>query len=314
MYLKKRWINRQTYEYFAVNLGPLLRWRDPILIYQMGGVGSSSIRNSLFRCRDPLTRLVLMSHEFFGVKDRDTAGIDIEPEYKDHIIREIEHYDRVFSALTPLRKAGWLIRKKLYTERIYKAYVKPGRPLKVITLVREPIANNVSLFFQVVDRYTGVGMRLADYDVEELARIFVDCYMHSRPLTWFDAELKRTLGIDVYAYAFPTDRGYTTISSGNIELLILRCELDDLSKARAIAEFVGIDELEIVRSNRAADKPYGRRYTEFKERAILPKALIDEIYTSKYARHFYTGQEREQFRALWRRNNPGARQHVDWRE
>ncbi len=97
MHLRKRWINRETYEYFAVNLGPLLGWRDPILVYQMGGVGSSSIRNSLFRNRDPRTRLVLMSHEFFGVKDRDPAEIDIELEYEDKIIREIEH-DRLFFA------------------------------------------------------------------------------------------------------------------------------------------------------------------------------------------------------------------------
>ena len=38
MHLKRRWINRQVYEYFAVNLGPVLGWRDPILVYQMGRV------------------------------------------------------------------------------------------------------------------------------------------------------------------------------------------------------------------------------------------------------------------------------------
>ena len=300
MHLKKRWINRQTYEYFAVNLAPLLGWRDPILIYQMGGVGSSSIRNSLFRCRDPRTRLVLMSHEFFGVKDRDPAEIDIEPEYEDHITREIEHDRRFFAGLTLSRKAGWLTRKKLYTERIYKAYVKPGRPLKVTTLVREPVAANVSLYFQVFSKYAGCNRRPTDYDVDELTRIFVDRYMHSRPLTWFDAELKRTLGIDVYEHPFPTDKGYTTISSGNISLLILRCELDDFSKAGAIAEFVGLDDFKIVRSNIAVDKPYADRYEDFKARASLPEALIDEVYASKYSRHFYADHELEKYRAFWR--------------
>jgi hypothetical protein len=310
MYLRKRWINRQTYEYFAVNLGPPLGWRDPILIYQMGGVGSSSIRNSLFRCRDPRTRLVLMSHEFFGVKDRNPAEIDIEPEYEDHIIREIEQDRRSFAALTPLRKAGWLFRKKLYTERIYKAFVKPGRPLKVITLVREPVANNMSLFFQVVDRYTGANTQRVDFDIGELTQVFVDRYMHSRPLTWFDAELKRTLGIDVFKYPFPTDIGHTTISSGNIDLLVLRCELDDISKARAIADFVGLDEFEVARSNIAANKPYATRYAEFKERACLPESLLDELYTSKYARHFYADHELERCRAFWRHDRAGVGQQV----
>ena len=300
MHLKKRWINRQTYEYFAVNLAPLLGWRDPILIYQMGGVGSSSIRNSLFRCRDPRARLVLMSHEFLGVKDRDPAEIDIEPEYEEYITREIEHDRLFFAGLTLSRKVGWLTRKKLYTERIYKAYVMPGRPLKVITLVREPVAANVSLFFQVFSKYAGTNCRPADYNVDELTRIFVDRYMHSRPLTWFDTELKRMLGIDVYEHPFPTDKGYTTISSGNTDLLVLRCELDDVSKAGVIAEFVGLDEFEIVRSNIAADKPYADRYAEFRERACLPEALIDEMYMSKYSRHFYTDRELEKYRACWR--------------
>ena len=68
----------------------------PLIIYQMGKVGSSSIRNSLFRCGDPSTRLVLMSHEFFPIRNRDLSRIDIEPEYRDDVIREIEHDRRVF--------------------------------------------------------------------------------------------------------------------------------------------------------------------------------------------------------------------------
>lgn len=300
MHLKKRWINRQTYEYFAVNLGPLLGWRDPVLIYQMGGVGSSSIRNSLFRSRDPRTRLVLMSHEFFGVKDRDPAIIEIEPELQGRVVREIEEDRRFFSALPLLRKAGWLFRKKMYTERIFKAYVQTGRPLKVITLVREPVAANVSLYFQVFGRYAGTNSRPADFDIDELTRIFVDHYMHFRPLTWFDAELKRTLGIDVYQHPFPAETGYKTISSNNIDLLIVRCELDDTSKARAISDFIGLNDFEITRSNIAANKPYAARYAEFKEHLQLPEPLLDNIYMSKYARHFYTEDERKIFRAHWR--------------
>jgi hypothetical protein len=40
MHLRQYWIDRRVYEYFAVNIAPLLGWRNPTLIYQMGGVGS----------------------------------------------------------------------------------------------------------------------------------------------------------------------------------------------------------------------------------------------------------------------------------
>jgi hypothetical protein len=299
MHLKRRWIDRRVYEYFSVNIAPLLGWRDPILIYQMGKVGSSSIRNSLFRCQDPGTRLVLMSHEFFPIRNRDLARIEIEPEYKDYVIREIEHDRRVFRQFPLRKRLGWRFREKFYTERIYRAYVKPKHQLRVITLVREPIANNVSMFFQLIDHYIGTPIEESSHDIETIIQIFVQRYMHSRPLTWFDAEVKTTLGVDVFQYPFPIAKGYNIISSGNVSLLVLKCELDDQSKAGAIAEFLGLEYFEIVRSNVTGEKSHARQYAEFKQRLRVPDWLLDQMYESKYARFFYSDDERSCCRDRW---------------
>ena len=299
MHLKKRWINRQVYEYFAVNIAPMLGWRDPILVYQMGKVGSSSVRNSLFRCNDPRTRLVLMCHEFFPIRNRDLSQIDIDPQCMEYVIREMEHDRRVFEQFTLRQRLGWLFRKKFYTERIYKAYVRPGGRIHVVTLVREPVAHNISLFFQVFSQYTGVTIEESGYDVEEMIRIFLERYAYFRPLIWLDAELKTTLGIDVYQYPFPLDRGYTIISRNNIMLLVLKCELDDQSKAGAIKEFLGLEDFEIVRSNVTSQKSHAKQYEEFKQRIIIPEPLLDELYESRFARHFYSDEERARLRAQW---------------
>ncbi len=299
MHLKKRWIDRRVYEYFAVNIAPLLGWRDPILVYQMGKVGSSSIRNSLFRCQDPSTRLVLMSHEFFPIRNRDLRRIEIEPEYRDYVIREIEH-DRHDFEQFPLRKRlGWRFRERFYSERIYRAYVKPGHRLRVVTLVRDPVAANVSMFFQLIDHYIGTPIEESTYDIETVIQIFLERYVHSRPLTWFDVELKTTLGIDVFRYPFPVAQGYNIISADNVSLLVLKCELDDQTKARAIAEFLDLDDFEIVRSNVTGDKSHAPQYAEFKRRIRVPDRLLDKMYESKYARFFYSSEERSCFRARW---------------
>lgn len=298
-HLKKRWINRQTYEYFAVNIAPYLGWRDPILIYQMGKVASSSIRNSLFRCPDPRTRLVLMSHEFFPIRHRDPDRIQIEPEYRTHILREIEHDKRVFQGFTLRKRLGWRLREKFYAERIYRSYVKRGDRLRVITLVREPVANNISMFFQVIDHYTGMLFEESKLDVDSLIRIFLERYMHWRPIVWLDAELKTTLGVDIYRSPFPRDLGYGTISGDRVNILILRHDLDDRTKERVIADFLDLDEFEIVRSNVASEKNYGRQYEEFMQRIRIPPDLLDQMYNSKYARHFYSSVEIEQLRARW---------------
>jgi hypothetical protein len=269
----------------------------------MGKVGSSSIRNSLFRCQDPRTRLVLMSHEYFPIRNRDPDRIAIEPEYRDMLLREIAHDQQVYEQFSLRKRLGWRFREKFYVERIYKTWVQSQHEVRAITLVREPVANNISMFFQIIDQYLGMDRERSDCAIDELIDVFIRSYMHSRPLTWLDAEIKPHFGIDVYQTAFPIDRGYTVLSRGRIRLLVLRCELDDQAKEKAIADFLGLEHFEIVRSNVASDKHYASQYAEFKQRIRLPPALLDQMYESKYARHFYSAAEREQFRARWSGNS-----------
>ena len=299
MHLNKIWMSRQFYEYFAVTVAPWFNWGTPVLIYQMGKVGSSSIRNSLFRCQHPNTRLVLMSHEYFPVRNRDPDRIAIEPEYRDMLIREVAHEQHIHQQFSLRKRLGRRFREKLYAERIYKSYVRSQRPVRVITLVREPVANNISMFFQLLGRYIGKDAERPDYDIDELIDVFIANYMHSRPLTWLDAEIKTNFGIDVYQSPFPVDQGYTVISEGRISLLLIRCELDDLTKAQAIADFLDLDEFEIFRSNVASEKNYAGQYAEFKQRVRIPPSLLDQMYNSKFARQFYSMEERERLRNRW---------------
>jgi len=299
MHLNKRWIDRRVYEYFAVTIAPWLNWGEPILIYQMGKVGSSSIRNSLFRCRDPRTRLVLMSHEYFPIRNRDPDRIAIEPEYRDLLAREIAHEQHVYQQFSLRKRLGRRFREKFYAEMIYRSYIRPKCRLKVITLVREPVANNVSMFFQLLGQYIDPVVEPSECDTDELIHVFIEQYMHWRPLTWLDAEVKTHFGIDIFQHPFPIEKGHTTISQENVSLLVLRCDLDDRAKAQAIADFIGLDEFEIVRSNVASEKSYASPYTKFKQRIKIPPALLDRMYDSKYARHFYSKEERDQFRKRW---------------
>jgi hypothetical protein len=299
LHLKKRWYDRRVYEYFAVNIAPWLKWGDPILIYQMGKVGSSSIRNSLFRCPDPRTRLVLMSHEYFPIRNRDPELIEIEQEYRDMLAREIEHEQHVYQQRSLRNRIGRLFREKFYVEMIYRSYVRPKRPLKVITLVREPVANNISMFFQVLGQYIDADVDPLKCDTDELIDVFIRKYMHWRPLTWLDAEVKTHFGIDIFQHPFPIETGYTTISQANVSLLVLRCDLDDRTKAQAIADFIGLDKFEIIRSNVRNEKPEAQKYEDFKRRIRMPPALLDQMYDSKFARHFYSTEERGLFRKRW---------------
>lgn len=130
--------------------------------------------------------------------------------------------------------------------------------------------------------------------------LFFERYMHSRPLLWLDTELKRMLGIDVYQYPFPVKQGYTAIRQGSIDLLVLRCEETDAVKERAIAQFVGLDDFAMVRSDVTARKGVADHYARFRQQIRFPREYLDRMYGSKYARHFYGEDQLKRFRQRWR--------------
>jgi hypothetical protein len=136
-------------------------------------------------------------------------------------------------------------------------------------------------------------------DIDGMIELFLRRYMHWRPLTWFDAELKTTLGVDVYQHPFPREQGFYAIEVDNVKLLVLKCELEDEVKARAISDFLQLDQFRLIRSNVSSHRSHARQYDEFKRRIRLPPWLLDEMYESKFARFFYTDQERAEFRRRW---------------
>lgn len=294
------WFDRRVYEYAATNVLPYLGWKNPILVYQMGKVGSSSIRNSLFRCRDPKTRLVLGSHEFFPIRTRQLDQLEVEPRYQRAVRDEIAQDQDFFDSLTPSARRAWRRREKFYTEKIYTNYVAKGGQLRVISLVREPIAMNVSLFFQLLESHFHVGHPSPlTQETEQLIDVFVRNYPHVRPITWFDVELKRTLGIDVFQYPFDPDKGFTFIEQDNIRLMVMRVDLRDEVKESAIRSFLGIKDFRLVRSNVAAKKPYGSKYKEFRASFRAPEWMLEWIYGARFARHFFSSAERQEHFEHW---------------
>ena len=175
-----------------------------------------------------------------------------------------------------------------------------GRRAKFITLVREPISRSVSTFFQNFSRFTDVEYEDANFTIGELITIFLERGGHSVPLAWFDVELKQVLRIDVYEYPFPKEKGYQTIKKGNSELLLIKSEVDDSIKEQAIAEFLGVKDFRLIRSNVADDKSYSRTYRSFLETVELPESYVEIMLNAEYTKHFYTDAEIEAIRSKWR--------------
>jgi len=243
---------------------------EPVIIYQMGKVGSRSIKDSLVKYG---------VHPVFHVHR-------LKP---DNIIRlKKEYYEKT---KINLHETTGL--------RIYNKICKKNRKAKFLTVVREPVSRNISAFFQNLIRFTGYGYDELKMSTDELIQNFISTYPHNVPLEWFDIELKSTLGIDIYDHEFSKEKGYSTIKKGNFELLILKLELPDHQKQKIISEYMQLDDFKIIRSNVANDKKYSVAYRNFKTKINLPSHYLERMLDSKYTRHFYSDPEINEIWSKW---------------
>lgn len=261
-----------------------MRKKEPLLIYQMGKVGSSSIRRS--------------------IRSLDT---DFAP-YHLHYMSGIGYMKQLCRRQTiPLQDH---ILASIYCRKLVKEFRKTGRRLKVISLVREPIAKNISQFFQNIDVvYPDFGYqeKLKTMSMKELTddsiAFFIANFVHKDPLVWFDVEMKPFFDLDVYQTPFDHERGYQIYENARCKALVVRLENLGQCIRTAMSEFIGLDNFELVNENIGSGKYYADVYKEMKRCINLPDAYLEEMYTSKMARYFYTDSEIDKFKKRWRRSS-----------
>lgn len=206
------------------------------------------------------------------------------------------------------------------------------RPVKIITGVREPIARDISVFFQGTEwdiwpliRYDNSWLYLfGDYKDNNTKKLdgkllkkeictFEKSLNHtfdnitreiiknkSDEFSWFDYEIKALFDVDIYEYPFDKEKGYSIIKQDNIHILIYKCEqlnqLEDI-----IGEFIKEPGFSLNSTNQGDEKVYSYVYKKFKEKVKLKKSYFDYYYAdNSKLKHFYTDTEIEQFMDKWK--------------
>jgi len=228
----------------------------PVLIYQMGKVGSSTIFHSLEQC---------------GVQGW-------------HVHLLTEKYETWRKGYEDSRTI-----KELFN-------LSQNEKLKIITLVRDPISRNVASFFETVgltyskfiDEYNSNKDKVIDYLIK---LYFEGGGSHNFPLSWWDNELNNVFGINVFETGFDKIKGYQIYQNETVEVLLIKMEKINECAGSAIGEFLGIDRFELFNSNVGEDKLYNEVYRDFKERIEFSTEYVDRFYDSKVVHHFYTEDE-----------------------
>jgi len=169
---------------------------------------------------------------------------------------------------------------------------------KIITLVRNPQARNISMFFHDLDAYLFAAhtnclntrklpLPTRCQNSEILFDIFNQEFDHDYPLTWFDREFLPMTGINIYDHEFDKENGFTYAQSNSVEVICI-CTDKLKSSVKQIAEFVG-KEIVLTNVNQANEKWYGDIYQDFIQSYELPAAQQEEINNSQYYQHFFSG-------------------------
>jgi len=245
--------------------------KEPLFIYTMGKVGTMSYQQAL------------RESDRFNVFTIHFLNLQFRQEF-------VLGNGNLLKPDSPLRTLGEQLLRRLFVQ-------DTGRRCWIITGVRDPIAQLVSRFYHTFSDSFDIP---ADA-VDPLARWFaagVDC---SFPTAWFEREFQPVTGIDVFEHPFDPEQGWTIVRQRHLNCLILKLEIPDIAKTKAISAFLGLPEIVLSRRNVRAVKDPSGDYERFKARVALPDDVIDEVLGSRYSRHFYAEAERAEIRRRWRR-------------
>ena len=183
--------------------------------------------------------------------------------------------------------------------------------IKVITLVRDPLARNLSMAFFALETllyhtlgpHDGRNLKGNHTSLNEIINIgFEEQINHEAPLTWFEEEFNYVLNLDVYQYPFDQEKGYSTIKKGNLEVLILK--LEKLNSSESVIEnFLNLKSFRILSANMSKNYWYADLYKDFKKVYKPSQKYLDKMYQSRYCKHFYSPLEITDMYASWQENN-----------
>lgn len=161
------------------------------------------------------------------------------------------------------------------------------KQIKIITLVREPIARDVADYFENYDLHC--------INKDLIQDVLLGFAEKNHQFMWFDWEIKDLLKIDIFEYPFDREKGYGLIKKGNIEILILKLERLN-ENVEILGKFLNLNNLVLENANEGAKKPYAKLYKEVKETLIIPQKVIDSYYKGNNRMdHFYTEEEKAGF-------------------
>lgn len=250
----------------------IARAESPILVFQMGKVGSRTVFRTLLATEDvgPVTHIHQLT--------------DLEEARRQHVA----------AGIIPLPI-------HLHTSARLVALL-PDKHFRIVAGVRDPIARLVSGYFQTPmfelrpERfgYLGLPDQMAQWrrsidpvGLVELVERQLAAGDDGGFSEWFEEQLKPAFGIDALAHPFDTTAGFGIVRTDRADVLIMQAErLSDLIPT-ILSDFVGAQLVEVPSNIRSGDVAGSSAYRKALELIRIPEATCELIYSQPAVTHFY---------------------------
>jgi Putative capsular polysaccharide synthesis protein len=285
------WNTRRNGEKTLRSLDGVLQTWDPmLLVHQMGRAGSMTTVNTL--------RASELKLPIFHTHWLNPASVKTRQGW----VRHLPESRRPLNVRVSGRISTHLQQRGMN-----------GRNWKLVSVFREPVARNVSVFFLAIEVFLNnfqqkykkgeidfqQKYKKGEMDNQQLLKVFLEEFPHNEPLDWFNDEIKEVFGLDVLEHPFPREQGYQIIRSGNVDLLLLKLEQLDACHQEAFQQFLGVDIPELKNTHVSELDPSKPMYADFVKNTLFPGDYLDRMYTSDVAQHFYSKEEISSFRQKW---------------
>lgn len=235
--------------------------RMPVIIHSMGKVGSSTVFESL-KDEIPYDRL-----------------------FQVHFLNQ-ENLKKIKDEYTKTQSYRAL--KVLNSSR--------SRKVKIITLLRDPVARDLSALLQNYNLIFGIE------DVVKLSKQACLQWLkkqdHTYPNRWFESEFSAFWGINIFDLPFERHKQYEIYSLEEIDLLVFKMEHLNEVFEEGIKEFLNINVAQ-KRENLSSQKKGSRLYQELRSEYVISGSQIDKIFKNDFMAHFYSDSEIDSFIKRW---------------
>lgn len=214
-------------------------------------------------------------------------------------------YDSLLAAGIPARHLHSVTGEKIINTLLNH----PGK-VKILSGVREPLARDLSAFFQTQAGFFEYDESQGDFNnrVNNMLKILRDIAgkfgnggvcPYGNSFCWYDDEFKNKLGIDIFEEPFDREKGFTIYRKGSVEIFLYR--LEDLNSLEGeIQKFLGRDDFKVLHTNNAEEKNINYIYKSLKEKYRFPRGYAKLYYDDNDRMdYFYTKEEQKQFLKQW---------------